>query len=1386
MLQCSGFKRFVYSLTACLSILVCVALAPAGAFAQNTSNGTVVGQITDAQGKAIVGAVVMINNTATNSAEPTVTNNQGRYAFVALTPGQYSLDVKKDGFKEAIVKNQTVVAGKPLTLNVSMQVGAATQTVEVTATGAELQTMNATLGESISGAAIVALPNLNRDANSLTSLQPNTQPDGGVGGAVSDQNSYTLNGANNSNDMDGSNAVYTNATGGMSSGVMPTPAESIETFTVAVSNQSASVNSAAGSSVAMVTKRGTDSFHGAAYDYYLGSYLGANDWANNGSFDILDSNNTPASYKWDPVARPKGHRNRFGFDAGGPILPNFLGGKTYLFGLFEGLRYPNSEIFKRAVPSALLRAGVVQASPDASQATPVWNAYNLNPATVTVGGTAYQPANCGTVATPAPCDPRGIGMNPVVAALWSKYMPLPNLTSGGDQHNTANYASNLDISSKSNFLVMRMDHDFGSKNHLNVVYNFYSYNPITANQVDIGGALPGDTFGQAKSTTQRPELPTLTSANWSSSLTPNITNNFNASYLRHYWEWLGSNLNPQVVPGFGPLGGALEIGGESNGNAQIPYNVNTQSVRTRWWDGIGETFSDDVSWIHGNHLFSFGGKYTHQWDYHSRNDNGGGIMANNVYQIGNGTGQSGGGGVNFLQQPADFTANADTATFDQFYAETMGIVTQPQTLYTRNGPQLTLQPLGTHATDKSTIPMYNVYFSDAWHMKPSLTLTYGAGYTIEMPPHEEQGKQVQLVDAAGNPIDYSSFIANTERAALAGQDYNPTLGFATVNNIGGGEKYPYRPFYGGFSPRVSLAWNPNINDWFFGGNKTVIRGGWSRIYGRLNGVDLVLVPLLGTGLMQPVSCIGATTTGACGGNGGATPLTAFRIGVDGLSAPLGAPPVTNLPQPYYPGTIQNGVVNPAAGSGEFLDPNFRPNRSDEFDLTWQRQLSPTVTTEVGYTGRIIRDEYQGVNLGAVPYMMTAGGQQFSQAFANLFQEMASGGAITAQPFFEAALGGTGSAYCGSTSCTAAVAAAEGTGTGATGNINPAAGNNVYGLWADLNGSSSWTLGRTFPSAPTTCNTPGRGGCPTNTNGPGGTVGPITQLSGGGQLSAIYDNASIGWGNYNSLFWSVAMRGWHGLTLQSNLTFSKSLGTGQTTQSTSEYTVTNPYDMHYMYGPQGDTVPLQYNFFFVYTPGGSSQNGLIQHLTHGWSFAPIFTYQTIGNNFFFGGTGGGGLTQVSTNGLCASFGETDCSTGSTIEGAIMVGGVPAGRGLNVVNPTTSTGSQSDASQGGNSLNMFANPAAAYKQFRAPVLGLDTTGQSGYVPGVGSTNVDFAVTKDINLGERLKIELNGQATNVFNHFVPFENFEQLGNPTGFGTIGGNSLSPRTVEIGSTIRW
>ncbi|HEY6307119.1 MAG TPA: carboxypeptidase regulatory-like domain-containing protein, partial [Candidatus Angelobacter sp.] len=1018
------------------------------AWAQSTATGTVSGQITDQTGATIIGAAVTLVDSATGTSRGTTTNEVGRYIFVNVTPGTYDVRISKVGFAQALIAKLTVEIGLVTNASSALKVGTATETVEVTASGVEMQTMNAAIGTTITFNAMEVLPNLSRDSSTLMTLQPSVNPTGEVAGSVRDQNTFQLDGGNNSSDMDGTQSTYTlsfaanpttnNSTGGLTTGVLPTPVESIEEFKVATNNQTADFNGSSGGQIQMVTKRGTNAWHGALYEYYLGSNFSANTWTNNRTHTPL----------------PSTHQNRFGAAIGGPVLPSFLGGKTYFFADYEGRRFPNVSTYERLVPTDTLRAGIIQI-----QNGPTLTAYNVNPVPVTVNGVTYQPAACGG-GLPGNCDPRGIGLNPIIQQLWSKFEPHPNDPGfSADPLNTQGYRTTVALPRNDNFGVTRIDHDFGQKWHFTTTYHYYHVDADTTDQVDIGGVMAGDTFGQGASHSVRPSVASLITAGLTTNVSTNLTNDFHYSYTRNFWQWLTAAAPAQLAG----LGGALEIGGESQLNSLIPMNVNTQNARQRFWDGHDNYIRDDVTWIRGNHLFQFGGTYQRNWDYHLRNDNGQGIMNAIVYQIGTTANQGGGISIGAANQPTGLLSNQAT-TWNKLYAELLGMTSQPQVLYTRSGSSLTLDPLGTYMFDQSTIPSYNVYFGDTWHIRPNLSLSFGTGYTIEMPPVEANGKQVELIDQSGKLVNLQNYLNTKQSMALQGQIYNPILGFETVKNLG--MKYPYNPFYGGISPRAAAAWSPNFDSGIlgkiFGHNQTVIRGGYNRIYGRLNGVDLVLVPLLGTGLGQAVSCIGAVNAAnAVGGNqclgtGGSTPASAFRIGVDGMTAPLPSVSQT-LPQPYFPGI--NG--NPTAGDGQALDPNFRPSRSDEFDFTIQRQVSRKVAIEVGYIGRILKNEYQSTNLDGVPYMFVQGGQSFANAYDNLYLALTAGTAPTAvpvQPFFETSLGKT-SAYCaGFASCTAAVATREKANANGV-NVN------VYQFWSDLavNKLSGFLFGRAMPS-----------------------------------------------------------------------------------------------------------------------------------------------------------------------------------------------------------------------------------------------------------------------------------------------------------------------------------
>ncbi|HWY49027.1 MAG TPA: TonB-dependent receptor, partial [Bryobacteraceae bacterium] len=715
--SCYALTRVLSLLLAiiCASMLLVVSSVPAWA---QTATGTIVGQVSDPSGAAVVNAEVKVTDPTTNSSQTAKTNEVGRFTFPSVAPGTYDVTVTATGFTQSRLAAQKVDVGESLTLNVTLQVGATSTVVEVqAAAGAELQTLNATVGSTITNESLNLMPNLGRDASTLSVLQVGVSPTGNVAGAATDQNGFQLDGGNNSDDMAGTNTTYTpgngysgtGSTGGTPTGVIPTPIESIEEFKVGTSGQTADFNAAAGSQVQMVTKRGTNTFHGALYEFYFANNVGAaNLWKNNHTPDAQTG--TP----YTPL--PTTHRNRFGGALGGPLTPKFWGGKTYFFANYEGMRYPNSVSFERGVPTALLKLGVIQLPNTAG----VLTAYNMNPFPVTYQGTTYQPATCGGQM----CDPRGLGINPLVQQVWNK-MPLPNdpqfsnTGNGIDGVNAQGYLGTLALPQSSNFFVARIDHDFGDKWKFMSSYRYYSYLQQTSNQTTLTAS------GQYTATAPRPQKPDFIVGGLTGQLTSNITNEFRASYLRNFWQWSDLGGVPQL-PG---LGGALEMGGESAAtNALIPTNVNSQNTRQRFWDGHDQFYSDNLSWLHGNHLFQFGGSYMRNYDFHSRNDNGVGIDTSITYQITNGAGIP----TSAYTTPAGLAASQAT-NFALYYSQVLGIVGQSQVMYTRAGQNLTLQPPGGFGFDQSIIPTYDLYFSDTWHMKPTFTLTYGLAYSIAMP-----------------------------------------------------------------------------------------------------------------------------------------------------------------------------------------------------------------------------------------------------------------------------------------------------------------------------------------------------------------------------------------------------------------------------------------------------------------------------------------------------------------------------------------------------------------------------------------------------------------------------------------------------------------------------
>jgi hypothetical protein len=1331
-----------------------------------------------------------------------------------VNPGTYNVKVSKQGFKTIVVSSQVVEVGRQLTVNAVLDVGSVSQTVEVTySAGAELQTMDATVGATLSGETLINLPNTTRDASTLAVLQPGQNLNGNVGGAASDQNTFTLDGGYATDDMSGDNNTYIKGFGGDTAGgagayhssgngqapsaVVPIPVTSVEVFKVSTANQSADFTGGAGSEVQVVTKRGTNTVHGGVYEYYLdNNFGGANTWDNN------------ATNK----AQPSAHFSRFGAFAGGKIPhTNFLGGSWYMFGNYEGFRNPQSATFRRAMPNASLRAGLIKLNGQVVNLNPVatvdpssGTSYAANAATcvassgcganVALPDQPYQGAIATGTVSPCTgaggCDPRGLGINPVIQQLWNTYLPMPNTCAfnsdgsngvGGKPGAGPNYCSYLGVirtPQSSNFGVARIDHDFAKNWHFNGTYHYYKLTNTVSDQWDIGGFFPGDTKGQYAAIRQKPQNAWIYTAGLTKDIRPGLTNDFHFSYTRNWWAY----GDPSGVPNVAGYPAALEVGGENSGAGSSPlfgpYNTNNQNTRTRYWNGHDFMLRDDVSWIKGSHLFQLGGSYLRNIDTHKRNDNGQSINTYEQYLVGMGNGvplSSVGIAMSGYVPPGI----SSSSKYGNLYSMVLGMVDSSQSLFSRGLGSLTsglpLNPTGSCAisgvaatadcvsspplVNRSILPSYSLYWTDSWRMKPKFTLNYGIGYTIEMPPYETSGgNQTVMVDQNNNIFYTEQYLKNVEQAALQGIAFPPVFGFSAVRNVNHHSKYPYDPYYGEISPRIGAAWNVMPS--------TVIRGGYARIYGRINGVNPLLVPMLTPGLLQPDTCGGpsyaVSGTGAptCGGT---TPATNFRVGVDGVNAPLPLP-VQNLPQPWYPGVNQIPT-----GAGETFDPNFKPNRSDEFTLNIQHQFGPKILAEAGYIGRRITNEIEYYGLGVVPYMMTMGGQSFANAWAKVMVATNYGttnltpcsssvttGCFSPQPFFEAALN---PAYCNIgagpgqfPNCTTAFVTNNG---GPNGLMSFS---DAYDAWAGVSNAGMWNFGRTLTSDPFN-----------------------TAFGANGQAPALTTTVSNGYGNYNAGFLQLTMTNWHGLTMKTNFTMSKALGTGNVVQASSSYATVDPWNLHNQYGPQYYDEKYNFNLFFNYAPPYySGQKGVIGHVLGGWSFSPLFVY------------GSGFPVELSTgNANCGTFGQCNTAYIGSYENMVATGPSPTS-GSTHFNTKGST-----CGTAGPGVNVFSNPDKTCPTgggifgdpLRNPILGLDgQIGGGGWFRGLPFWNLDLGITKKIKASEKFSGSLYFDFGNVLNHMQPADPCFNGYDTSTWGVLGcGGAVqanTPRRLQFGVSI--
>jgi hypothetical protein len=442
------------------------------------------GVITDPTGALIPGAVVTITNTETSASRQGLSDESGAFKFLQVPPGPYKVEAQLPGFTTKV--SQVVLqVDQPQTLNLAMEVGKVTDVVNVMAETTTINTQNATVGNPFTATQVIELPLETRNVVALLGLQPGVASSGQVLGARADQNNVVLDGAN-INDNRGSNGF---------SSVLSIPLDSVQEFRTTIAGQGADMGHMAGGQVSIVTKSGTNAFHGSLYEYNRNTEFEANSYFNNQA----------------GVARPALIRNQYGGSIGGPIQKN----KLFFFYNWEGRKDRSQSSKSDTVPSESFKQGIIKVLLKSGQTV------SLTPADVKA------------------LDPIGIGENPYIISLAQQY-PSGNNPIG---------ASDKGL----NFNQLRFSAAQPVDNHTQVAK--LDYYISSRHTISVRGTLVGNSSasGLAQFPGQPPSASSLDnsrglSVRYTYVITPNLINAFNYGYTRLGTATTGTT---NVVPTFG-------------------------------------------------------------------------------------------------------------------------------------------------------------------------------------------------------------------------------------------------------------------------------------------------------------------------------------------------------------------------------------------------------------------------------------------------------------------------------------------------------------------------------------------------------------------------------------------------------------------------------------------------------------------------------------------------------------------------------------------------------------------------------------------------------------------------------------------------------------------
>jgi hypothetical protein len=760
------------------SVLTAAALAvlSVGAIRGQVVTASLEGTVTDPTGATVPGAAVKVRNSATNVETSVKTGADGRYYVASLQPGgPYVITVEAAGFKTVERGGITLEVNQSAEVNLTLEVGATSETVQVTGAAPLLEPTTAAMGQVVDSRSILNLPLNQRNAYSLVYLVPGVT--GSTNGQYNSQNISINGGRPGSTDIlvDGipSSPPLVNPIQGFA--VFPS-VESVEEFKVQTNSYSAEFGRSGSGIINLIYKSGTDSFHGSAFEFLRNS--------------DLDSNNFFANRNGQSI--PNFKRSQFGGSLGGPVeLPKLYHGKdkTFFFVAYEGLRQGSAATLTASVPTALQRTGDFSQTVNAAGKPVVI----YDPTTTASSGTGY-------VRQPFPGNVIPASRINAVAGSIMKYYPLPN-AAGVANGGLNNYFASGTTVVNSNTLDTKVDENINDRNRFFVRYSRRGQNqPVTplfpaADLVAQGGYTQPQTSNSAAFDYTFTATPTFLMefrygfARTLLAFTP-VSEGFNPTSLG-FPSYIAANADQLLFPGIGPAG-YYTLGNGAQGDyrhasfASHLVSLNNTKVLT-------------------SHVLKFGFE--------------GRLLLVNDLESGASTGNYSFSNA-ITQGPNPNVASAIAG--NSIASLLLGVGNGQMTIDSKNA-----------ATESK---YYAWYFQDDWKATRRLTLNLGLRYDVEIPRTERYNRMETFNPFAPSPLAAETGIAGlrgglvypgvdgNSRLQFQPQwtDFAPRLGFAyqAAENLvlRGGYGIFYGPSYRqagatlgnyGFSSTTSYVGSPN-------------------------------------------------------------------------------------------------------------------------------------------------------------------------------------------------------------------------------------------------------------------------------------------------------------------------------------------------------------------------------------------------------------------------------------------------------------------------------------------------------------------------------------------------------------------------------------------------